>query len=230
MPPAFREVLSVWSGKQLSKPYVNSTPRIVILSFWATWCQPCQREIPELVKFAEKHAADSIKIFLVSLDEKGAAEVGPFVAQKGWKLPVLLDPYRKTAERYGVTSLPALFFISPGGVIRYSTTGMKKDVDFAAALETIYDAIKNNRTLPANYLAGGETVDVPASGATPPPAVSAAPVKPAPTTAQKFSAAARIESGLKPDSVAKALGVTIGEIKQWHEELKGMAAKLWLVK
>lgn len=120
-----REALSVWCGEQLSKPYVNDKKHIVIISFWATYCQPCKKEIPALHSFYEKYKDKNIKIFLISIDSKGNAIVAPHIKEANYTLPVLLDPYKRTAERYGVKSVPSLFVIGEDGKIMYSAKGFK---------------------------------------------------------------------------------------------------------
>jgi len=219
-----REALSIWCGPQLSKPFQNATPRLVILSFWATYCAPCQKEIPILQAFYEKHKADSLKIFLVSIDEEGAPLVAPFVADKKYTLPVLLDPYKKTSERFGVKALPSLFFISPDGVVRFSSAGLKPGTDMAAALEDIYAAVKAGKPVPASLMSGGESVAVASSA----PAAPATPaVKPPANAQQKLAAALKVLSGTKVDTVARELGCDTAEVKKWADELKAAAGKLW---
>jgi thiol-disulfide isomerase/thioredoxin len=222
-----REALSVWCGKTLSKPFVNSVPQTVILSFWATYCLPCQKEIPELMKFAEKHAGDKVKVFLVNIDPEGAAKAGPFVKDKGYTLPVLVDPYRKTAERYGVKELPSLVVIGADGVVRCSWSGYKAGTDLGAQLEKIMESINAGKpvVLDAEQVAG-ETVAVPAS-VPQEPAAAAAPETKTFSARQKWHAVAQIETGKTPDEVAQELGVSKVEVEQWYEELKKAALEMW---
>jgi cytochrome c biogenesis protein CcmG/thiol:disulfide interchange protein DsbE len=227
-----RESLSIWCGATLTKPFVNSAPQIVVLSFWATYCVPCQKEIPELTKFAEKHAADKIKFFLVNIDPEGGPKVEPFVKDKKYTLPVLLDPYRKTAERYGVRSLPALIVIGPDGIIRYSSVGFKEGVSLENKLEEVISAITQGRTVTVDKNEKpGETVAVPAE--VPQESVSAAPVASAAPAAvviapkQKWHAVALLETGSSPEQVASELGVTKDDVQKWYDELKKMAIETW---
>lgn len=60
---------------------------IVVLNFWATWCQPCMTEIPELMEFA---ATSRAKVIGIALDEDGRQAVEPFVAQHKINYTVLL--------------------------------------------------------------------------------------------------------------------------------------------
>lgn len=132
-----REYLRVWCGEKLMKPYINSIKHRVILSFWSTTCAPCMKEIPELHTFAEKHAEDSVKVFLVNLDKHSPAELETFVSEKEWTLPVLRDPYQNTSKRFGVTAIPTLYVISPDGKIEHAFTGIPEGVTADELLETL---------------------------------------------------------------------------------------------
>ena len=215
-----RESLRIWCGKKLSKPYINNTPHIVVVSFWATYCKPCHKEIPELEKFYNKHKGENIKIFLISIDSKGAGIVVPFAKERNYTLPILFDPYKKTAQRYGVKSLPALFVIGPDGIIRYSSMGYKEEVPIEATLEKVIGAIKEGKEVPVETVGeNGETVAVRdgKKDRTPPEI----------TPKQKWNAVARIECGTSPDIVAAELDVPKDEIRKWYNELKKLAIDHW---
>ncbi len=215
-----RESLRVWCGKKLVKPYVNNTPHIVIVSFWATYCKPCHKEIPELEKIYNKHKGENIKIFLISIDTKGAGIVVPFAKKKNYTLPILFDPYKKTAQRYGVKSLPALFVIDPDGIIRYSSMGYKEDVPFGETLEKVIEAIKEGKEVPVETgEEKGETVAVRDGKKDKTPEEI--------TPKQKWNAVARIECGTSPDIVAAELDVPKEEIRKWYNELKKLAIDYW---
>jgi peroxiredoxin len=173
-----RVMLNVWCGQTLAKPYLNKIRHVVIVSYWATYCKPCQKEIPELMKFMEKHTADSVKIFCISIDKEGATKVKPFVVEKNYTVPVLLDPYQKTAERYGVKSLPALFVVGPDGVIRFSSLGFEEGTSLVDKLESILTSIRTGQeiTVSAGH---GEAVAVEESPAEPSSAPGAASPAPA---------------------------------------------------
>lgn len=225
-----RVSLRLYCGDTLLKPHVNNIRQIVVLSFWATYCKPCRKEIPELMKFAAAHVADSVKILLVSIDKEGAPIVDPYVKENKFTLPVLLDPYRKTAERYGVSSLPALFVLDGKGTIRYSSVGFKENDPLDAKLESIVADIRANRPVAAALnVAQGEAVAVEAAlPVAPATAAPAAPVAPAPLTAKdRWNAIVAVECGMSLEKLADSLKVEPQAIKGWYADLKSAATALW---
>jgi peroxiredoxin len=96
--------------------------RFVVLNFWATWCEPCLREWPELDKLAARiEGRDDIVVLAVSVD-KDRAEVEAFVERLGLgatKVEILHDPSEKAHERFGSEKLPDTYFVDAAGKIRY---------------------------------------------------------------------------------------------------------------
>lgn len=206
-----REALSVWCGENLSKPYINDKKHIVILSFWATYCQPCKKEIPALQEFYAKHKDKNIKVFLISIDSKGNAIVAPHVKEKNYTLPVLLDPYKRTAERYGVKSVPSLFVIGEDGNIIYSSKGFKEGENFISSLEKVVFAESNEETVDS-----GTSSEIDSS-------MSINTI----SSKQRWHAVAEVECGASPDSIAQKLGVSKETLKKWYSDIKSSAIKIW---
>ena len=226
-----RVSLRYYCGDTLQKPHLNATRHIIVLSFWATYCKPCKKELPELMKFASRHTTDSIKVFAVSIDKEAAAIVGPYIKENNLTLTVLLDPYKKTAERYGVKSLPALFVIDRRGVIRYSSVGYNENEPLDTKLETIITDICSGRTVSVQQASvNGEAVSVDSTGRQPAgTAVSSGTVpSPQPITAKdRWNAIVAVECGMALDKLADSLAVAPQEIKRWYGDLKNAAIKLW---
>jgi cytochrome c biogenesis protein CcmG/thiol:disulfide interchange protein DsbE len=97
--------------------------RFVVLNFFATWCIPCQREHPELVRFANQHSAnDDARVLQVVFDDTAAAARG-FASshQVGW--PVITDPDGQVALDFGVRGPPESFLIGPDGTVLFKLVG-----------------------------------------------------------------------------------------------------------
>ena len=100
--------------------------KIVVLNFWASWCEPCRREMPEFEAAYQERLADDDFVVLgidaLALDSRADAEA--FIDAIGATFPAAYDtPEGAVAARYGVRGLPATFFIDREGVVRAMTLG-----------------------------------------------------------------------------------------------------------
>jgi thiol-disulfide isomerase/thioredoxin len=89
--------------------------KVVLVNFWATWCESCQQEIPSLMALNRRRAGPRFALLAVSVDEN-ASKVPPFARAHGLDVPILLaDP--ATMSAYRVRDLPTSFLIAPDGTI-----------------------------------------------------------------------------------------------------------------
>jgi thiol-disulfide isomerase/thioredoxin len=116
-------------GEQLRKPWLNKTKYVVVLSFFATWCEPCKKEIPFLEKLQEEFADRPVKFFLIDVGEE-REKVSGYITEKNVKLPVLLDRYQKTAEKFDALTLPRLYVLDKNGLIQRKQKGFSSPEDF----------------------------------------------------------------------------------------------------
>jgi len=107
--------------------------KIVLLHFWATWCPPCVEEIPTLAYLNQELAGRDFAMMTISVDEGGAKAVESFLKQKELNIPVLLDPDRITATRYGTFKFPETYILDRDGVVRYKIIGPSNWRDPSAA-------------------------------------------------------------------------------------------------
>ncbi len=108
------------------KPWNALPRRPVVISFFADWCQPCRREIPELEKLSQSWG-DSVTVFLVSVGDK-PEQIDGFLKEVPTKLTILMDPYKTTStERYGISGLPTVFVVDKESVLQYISTGFHED-------------------------------------------------------------------------------------------------------
>lgn len=89
----------------------------VLLNFWASWCGPCQYEMPFLQRTYEKWAGRDLVVLAVNLQESPDV-VREFMADLGLSFPVLLATDPKVPLAYNVRGIPATFFIDKNGIIR----------------------------------------------------------------------------------------------------------------
>ncbi|MHB1086032.1 MAG: TlpA family protein disulfide reductase [Thiobacillus sp.] len=96
--------------------------QVVLLNFWATWCPPCQREMPSMERLRVKMAGRPLEI--VALDSaETAAEVNAFLSKMKLGFPILLDPDGSNTKRWKVFALPTSFLLDENGRIRFILTG-----------------------------------------------------------------------------------------------------------
>jgi cytochrome c biogenesis protein CcmG, thiol:disulfide interchange protein DsbE len=96
--------------------------RWVLVNFWASWCEPCIDEAPDLERFQQRHGgADFTVLGIDSRDLSGDGRA--FVRQYGLSYPQLRDGDGSAAEDYGTTGVPENFLIDPTGRVRLIVVG-----------------------------------------------------------------------------------------------------------
>ncbi|MBP2242291.1 peroxiredoxin [Cytobacillus eiseniae] len=88
----------------------------VMLNFWATWCPPCKKEMPDMQKFHEK-LGDKVVILAVNIDPKN--DVAGFAKDMGVNFPILIDEQDKVSSIYKILTIPTTYFIDEEGIIRH---------------------------------------------------------------------------------------------------------------
>jgi thiol-disulfide isomerase/thioredoxin len=106
-------------GGEVKLADLKGTP--VVINFWATWCPPCQGEMP-LLDSTARRLNGKVVFLAIDYDEK-AGDVEAYAATNGLSLPILLDPGGKVAERFYVFNFPTTFFIDSEGVLRAQHIG-----------------------------------------------------------------------------------------------------------
>lgn len=111
---------------------------VVLLNLWATWCAPCRYEIPELGKLHAKYAPRGFKVIGVSVDEGGAKDVKPFVAEQKIQYPIVVDSDGKLATMLKTDVLPTSVLVDRNGDIVWKKVGIidMSDPSLSKALES----------------------------------------------------------------------------------------------
>lgn len=99
--------------------------KITIISFWATWCKPCIKELRNLNDLLEDWEEDyNVELVAVSVDDsRNSARVKPFADGQGWDFDILLDPNGELQRDMNVTNPPVTFLIDQNGNVVYTHTG-----------------------------------------------------------------------------------------------------------
>jgi cytochrome c biogenesis protein CcmG/thiol:disulfide interchange protein DsbE len=105
--------LETTSGETIQLSDMQGKP--VLVNFWATWCEPCQVEMPLIQEYYEKYSPD-LNVMAVNYDET-TGEIQPYVKKLGLTFPVLLDPGGKITDLYQIRGFPTTYFIDREGFI-----------------------------------------------------------------------------------------------------------------
>ena len=98
--------------------------QVVMVNFWATWCGPCQQEMPLLDQMYKKYRPAGFTLLGVNVDKEAPA-VRELLARKPVSFPVLLDPANQVSKAYHVDDMPSSVLIDRKGEIRYVHRGYK---------------------------------------------------------------------------------------------------------
>jgi thiol-disulfide isomerase/thioredoxin len=113
--------------------------RVVFLNFWATWCEPCKRELPTFAQFGRDNPdADDPLIIAVNYGETPQQIADYFAQNQIDGLNVLLDQDQRAGDSYGIFNLPVTFVIDQRGIVRYPKYGeitLDELYGYAQALE-----------------------------------------------------------------------------------------------
>jgi cytochrome c biogenesis protein CcmG, thiol:disulfide interchange protein DsbE len=113
--------LSDLTGTQHSLAELRGS--VILVNLWATWCPPCQAEMPLLQSYYEKHRDQGFTVVAIE-DGEPAADVKAFVGQYGLTFPVWLDPAHKATDiAFKAMNLPSSYVISRDGQVRLAWYG-----------------------------------------------------------------------------------------------------------
>jgi cytochrome c biogenesis protein CcmG, thiol:disulfide interchange protein DsbE len=147
------EVLTADSGGTAGKPApklpttVHNPPKVTLadlrggpalINFWASWCDPCRKEAPELASLSRSLPKGAQLVGVDYTDQEDSAR--EFIHEYGWTFPVLSDPNGVYGARFSFSGLPTTVAIDPQGRIVETLRGPQTESDFREAL----DAARNN--------------------------------------------------------------------------------------
>ena len=137
-------MLKTLDGKTIDTSKLNNDGKPFIISFFATWCKPCNRELKAIhEKYADWQDETGVKVIAISIDQaQNINKVKPLVDSEEWEYEVLLDPNSDFSRAMGVRMIPHVFIIDGDGKIAESRPGYT-DGGEDHLIEKVRELIKN---------------------------------------------------------------------------------------
>ena len=129
---AYKKLPSVKLKTMKGLPFVSDSivnnGKPIIISFWATWCKPCIRELTTISDVYEEWVEETgVKFYAISIDDsRSMTLVAPLVSGKGWEYEVLLDPNSDFKRAMNVGPIPHTFLLNGKGEVVYQHTSFSE--------------------------------------------------------------------------------------------------------
>jgi peroxiredoxin len=124
-------ITSTLDGKRVAlKDYFEKQgKKAIVLSFFATWCQPCKEDLKYLQTVQDQHGSQGLQVLgVLTQDSAKESEVRVFLQKLGVNLPILMDQDGIIGKRYSLIGLPCNFMIDKEGILRAKYLGYGEDV------------------------------------------------------------------------------------------------------
>ncbi len=110
--------------------------KVVIVTFWASWCGPCRKELPMLANLQQVVGDDALHVYAINWGES-RRDINQLVRHRDWpKLDYLYDPRGELAKQFGIVAVPHMFIIGGDGTLVHTHRGYSE-----ASLPRIIDEI-----------------------------------------------------------------------------------------
>jgi thiol-disulfide isomerase/thioredoxin len=106
--------------------------KVVLVNFWATWCPPCRREMPDLDRLNERFAKQGLVV--LSISDEDQAKVTPFIKSSGYRPVVLLDPGDVVEKQFHIEGIPKTFLFDRSGKLVGETIDQSTERQFLELL------------------------------------------------------------------------------------------------
>ena len=96
--------------------------KVVLVNFWATWCEPCREEIPSIQRLRDRMSDKRFAVLMVNVDEPDA-RVRRYISETRVDLLNVMDQGKRVTGQWAVKVLPSTFLVGPDGRVRYRVIG-----------------------------------------------------------------------------------------------------------
>ena len=138
--------IQTMEGKKVNTSAFSNNGKPMIISFWATWCSPCKKELNAVAEVYESWQKETgVKLIAISIDDsKSSAKVAPYVNSKSWEYEEYLDLNSDFKRAMGVNDPPQTFIVDGQGNIVWQHVGFK-DGDEAQYIEVVRKIVKGEK-------------------------------------------------------------------------------------
>ncbi len=140
VPAGFRKPAADFNVKTLdggSLKLSSLKGKVVLLDFWATWCPPCQEEIPYFKELYSQYKDKGLEIIGLSIDQDGEAAVRPFAKKNVVNYPLSIADQTLTVAYGGIRGIPTTFLIDKQGRIAQKYEGKREKEVFEKEIQAL---------------------------------------------------------------------------------------------
>lgn len=121
---------------ELNNIIASNKGKVIIINFFATWCPPCRKEIPELISLSKNYQDKGLQIIGISVDENGEEAVIPFAQQVGFNYPVYLTTQELNSS-FNIDAVPQIFLYDKNGKLITNIKGYIEQKDLLVMIEKL---------------------------------------------------------------------------------------------